>query len=67
MMEEKDPSSVEMRKNLSEDCQEKRYTRQVLIAIMKAIDGTPDEFNEHPLNKNHNLDMKTDDAFSILL
>jgi len=34
----KEPSAIEMRANLAQDAQSNRYSKEVLIAIMKCID-----------------------------
>jgi hypothetical protein len=42
-MEIPEPSTIEMRRNLAVDAQTGRYTREVLLAIMRAIDPVTHE------------------------
>ena len=45
----KEPSAIEMRANLAQDAQANRYSKEVLIAIMRCIDGTADQYNDKPV------------------
>ena len=45
------PTIAEYRARLAEDAQAKRYSHEVLVAIMRCLDETPDLYNDHSLNR----------------
>jgi len=46
------PDTLTMRQNLAQDAKTNRYSKEVLLAIMRCIDCTVDQYNGHPVNSS---------------